>query len=123
MGATDLPLDVVQTDETGETVVVSNAEFLHALFSDLSGDAAPVVTSFAGNPTKVPAAAWQSRRWRDGEHALPEDTNNYFSLASFRPDEAGVHRRRGRAAQEGQGLVRQGRIPLGGRGHETRRLR
>lgn len=94
MGATDLPLDVVQTDETGETVVVSNAEFLHALFSDLSGDAAPVVTSFAGNPTQVSAAAWQSRRWRDGENALPANANNYFSLASFRPDEAGVHRRR-----------------------------
>ena len=94
MGATDLPLDVVQTDETGETVVVSNAEFLHALFSDLSGDAAPVVTSFAGNPVKVSAGAWQSRRWRDGEHALSADANNYFSLASFRPDEAGVHRRR-----------------------------
>lgn len=94
MNVTDLPPGAVQTDETGETVAVANDEFLRAVFSHLSGDAAPVVTSFAGNPTKVSAGAWQSRRWRDGENALPADGNNYFSLASFRPDEAGVYRRR-----------------------------
>lgn len=94
MGATDLPLGAAQTDETGETVAVGNDEFLRALFSNLSGDAAPVVTSFAGNPTKVPGSAWQSQCWQDGENALPADANNYFSLASFRPDEAGIYRRR-----------------------------
>lgn len=94
MGATDFPLGAAQTDETGETVAVGNDEFLRTLFSSLSGDAAPVVTSFAGNPAKVPGTAWQSQCWRDAENALPPDANNYFSLASFRPDEAGVYRRR-----------------------------
>lgn len=94
MGAADFRRGAVETDETGETFAVGNDEFLRALFSNLSGDVAPVVTSFAGNPTKVSAGAWQSRRWRDGENALPANANNYFSLASFRPDEAGVLRRR-----------------------------
>jgi hypothetical protein len=53
-----------------------------------------VVTSFAGNPATVSPAAWKSRRWRDGDTALPAEANNYFSLATFRPDEAGEYRRR-----------------------------
>lgn len=60
MGATDLPLDAAETDETGETAAVGNDEFLRTLFAGLGGDTAPVVTSFAGNPAKVPGSAWQS---------------------------------------------------------------
>jgi len=92
MSATDFPPDPPETDKTGETV--GNDEFLRTLFANLSGDVAPVVTSFVGNPATVTQGAWKSRRWRDGDSALPADANNYFSLATFRPDDAGEYRRR-----------------------------
>lgn len=94
MGATDFPQGAVLTDETGETVAVGNDEFLRTLFAGLGCDTAPVVTSFAGNPARVPGTAWQSQCWRGAENFLLAGANNYFSLASFRPDEAGVYRRR-----------------------------
>ncbi|MBL8645464.1 MAG: hypothetical protein JNK21_16140, partial [Rhodospirillaceae bacterium] len=94
MGATDFPFSGAETDKTGETATVGNDEFLRALFPGVNGEAAPVVTNFAGDPGKVSASAWQSQCWRDGENTLPPDANNYFSLASFRPDDAGVYRRR-----------------------------
>ncbi|MDI6746342.1 MAG: hypothetical protein QMD17_04280 [Rhodocyclaceae bacterium] len=98
MSATDFPPDPDETDKTGETdgatIVIGNDEFLRTLFDDLTVDVAPVVTSFAGNPASVSPAAWKSRRWRDGDNALPAEANNYFSLATFRPDEAGEYRRR-----------------------------
>ena len=95
--ATDCSPALVETDKTGETgedPVVSNDEFLRTLFAGLAGDVAPVVISFIGNPASMPAAAWKSRRWQEGESTLPADANNYFSLATFRPDETGAHRRR-----------------------------
>jgi len=94
MSTTDFPPDPPETNKTGETVVVSNDEFLRTLFPDLSGDVAPVVTSFKGNPATVTQGAWKSRRWQDGATALPAEANNYFSLATFRPDDAGEYRRR-----------------------------
>lgn len=90
--ATDFPPDPNETDKTGETV--SNDEFLRTLFVGLTDDVAPVVTSFTGNPASVSPTAWKSRRWRDGDTALPAEANNYFSLATFRPDDAGEYRRR-----------------------------
>lgn len=92
MSTTDFPPDPPETDKTGETV--SNDEFLRTLFAGLSGDVAPVVTSFKGNPATVSPAGWKSRRWQDGTTALPDEANNYFSLATFRPDDAGEYRRR-----------------------------
>lgn len=88
------PADPMKTDKTGETDLVGNDEFLRTLFDGLAADVAPVVTSFVGNPQNVTSAAWKSRRWQHGEIALPADANNYFSLATFRPDEAGEYRRR-----------------------------
>ncbi|MHB1359807.1 MAG: hypothetical protein ACYCWC_09530 [Rhodocyclaceae bacterium] len=95
---TDFPPDPPETDKTGETdgatIVVGNDEFLRTLFDGLPIDVAPVVTSFIGNPATVSPAGWKSRRWRDGDNSLPAEANNYFSLATFRPDEAGEYRRR-----------------------------
>jgi len=91
---TDFRRDPAETDKTGETDLVGNDEFLRTLFDGLAADVAPVVTSFVGNPQNVTAAVWKSRRWRDGDSAMPADANNYFSLATFRPDEAGEYRRR-----------------------------
>ncbi len=94
MSATDFPSDLPETDKTGETEVIGNDDFLRTLFSGLTGDVAPVVTSFKGNPATVSQGAWKSRRWQDGATSLPAEANNYFSLATFRPDDAGEYRRR-----------------------------
>ncbi|MDD2919317.1 hypothetical protein [Rhodoferax sp.] len=92
--------DPIETDTTGKTYQVSNDEFMLAVFgggmADALGDARPVLVSFDGNPANVPARVWAGRPWlRDADlaTALPVSANNYFSLAVFRPDEAGQYRR------------------------------
>jgi hypothetical protein len=70
---------------------VTNDEFLHAVFGEAS-DNRPVIVSFPGDPGAVPGSAWSGTDW-GGASELRADANNYFSLASFRPDEAGRYRR------------------------------
>ena len=48
------PPSPMETDKTGETDLVSNGEFLHAVFGDDLADLRPVVVSFTGNPSSVP---------------------------------------------------------------------
>ena len=70
------------------------------MFGNEQADARPIVVSFEGNPASVPARVWMGRPWQ-GAHevaaSLSASANNYFSLAVFRPDEAGHFggRRRG----------------------------
>ena len=93
---TGFPSGPVVTDITDETYNVGNSEFLLAVFGDELADARPVVVSFEGNPTSVPAKVWSGRPWQgkpEGSTSLPASANNYFSLAVFRPDEAGQFRR------------------------------
>ena len=93
---TVFPLIPIKTDKTGETDLVSNGEFLRAVFGDNLADVRPVVVSFAGNPASVPSKAWFGSPWPDNTDLtenLPGDANNYFSLAVFKPDEAGHYRR------------------------------
>jgi hypothetical protein len=93
---TILPPDLVKTDITGETELVGNGEFLLAVFGELV-DARPLVVSFEGNPASVPPKFWFGRPWQgnpDLSASLPTCANNYFSLAVFRPDEAGHFRRK-----------------------------
>lgn len=93
---TDLPANVMQTDTTEETDVVGNDEFLLAIFGSDQTEVRPVVVSFKGDPTKVPAKDWFGQPWhadRFDTTVLPVSANNYFSLAVFRPDEAGQYRR------------------------------
>jgi hypothetical protein len=84
-----------ETDQTGKTDQVSNANFLRAVFGEL-GDARPLVVSFEGNPRTALARVWAGRAWQgatdDCAHFSAE-ANNYFSLATFKPDEAGHYRR------------------------------
>jgi len=90
------PPEPAQTDITGETDPVGNSEFLLAVFGNDLAEARPVVVSFQGNPTSVRAGVWSGKPWQDTPElvvALPADANNYFSLAVFRPDEAGQFRR------------------------------
>ncbi|MEW6283627.1 MAG: hypothetical protein AB1758_33760, partial [Candidatus Eremiobacterota bacterium] len=87
--------DPGKTDETGETDSVSNRAFLLALFGEGLGDSRPVVVSFEGNPASVPRKAWFGSAWAgNADASLPSGANNYFSLATFQPDEAGQYRRR-----------------------------
>ncbi len=93
---TDFPLIPMKTDKTGETDLVSNGEFLRAVFGDNLADVCPIVVSFTGNPTSVPSKAWFGNPWlgnTDLTENLPGDANNYFSLAVFKPDEASHYRR------------------------------
>ena len=86
----------METDKTGETDLVSNGEFLRAVFGDDLTDERPVVVSFAGNPTNAPGKVWFGSPWLGSTNMtanLPGDANNYFSLAVFKPDEAGQYRR------------------------------
>ena len=92
---TVFPLEAVETDITGETDLVGNSEFLLAVFGELV-DARPVVVSFEGHPARVPGKDWSGMPWQGTLNlsaSLPASVNNYFSLAVFRPDEAGHFRR------------------------------
>ncbi len=89
--------DLVQTGKTDETDLVNNEAFLAEVFGLELADARPLFISFKGNPLTVSKSAWFGRPWKSGSDmasALPAVANNYFSLAVFRPDEAGQYRRR-----------------------------
>lgn len=85
-----------QTGETGETNAVDNDGFLRVVFGDAIADVRPVLVSFEGNPARAPAKVWSGQPWQGasgGRLELSASANNYFSLAVFRPDEAGMYRR------------------------------
>jgi hypothetical protein len=86
----------VETGITDETYFVGNDEFLLEVFGGELAEAFPVLVSFVGNPTNVPNKVWFGRVWQgnvDLTTDLLADANNYFSLAVFKPDEAGRYRR------------------------------
>jgi len=83
--------DQPKTDETDKTDIVGNNDFLRAIYGSAISGTCPVVVSFKGNPLTVPAKKWFGNCWPGAD--LPIDTNNYFSLATFRPDESGKYRR------------------------------
>ncbi len=89
-----------ESDETNETnYCLTNDAFLAAVFGDVLSDDRPMVVSFKGNPAPLPNGEkdtrWFGRDWH-GDSGLSPAANNYFSLASFRPDEAGKYRRQKR---------------------------
>ena len=89
--------DAMDTGATDETYNVGNSAFLLAVFGDDLEDARPVVVSFEGNPGSVPGKAWSGIAWQSESEifpGLPASANNYFSLATFRPDAAGRFGRR-----------------------------
>jgi hypothetical protein len=93
--ATNSAHDPVETDKTDQSYFVSNDEFLLTVFRDDLADARPLVVSFVGNPASVPAKVWFGSPWhgKSDSASIPASANNYFSLAVFRPDEAGQFRR------------------------------
>ena len=76
-------------------VGTSNDEFMRAVFGEV-GEHRPVVVSFRGNPIEARAGAWSGTAWRGDEKSreLPVTDNNYFSVATFKPDGDGRYRRR-----------------------------
>lgn len=93
---TDFQPCPAETDKTVETDRVGNSQFLRSIFDRDPGDGRPLVVSFDGSPAKVPSKAWYGRPWAehvDSSEFLPASRNNYFSLATFLPDEAGQYRR------------------------------
>lgn len=85
-----------ETGITDETYFVSNGEFLLAVFGCELAQALPLVVGFTGNPANVASKAWSGRPWQgnnDMTTDLSAHANNYFSLAVFKPDEAGQYRR------------------------------
>ena len=94
--STVFPPDLMQTGKTDETNLVNNEAFLAEVFRLELAEARPLVVSFKGNPMSVHRKAWFGRPWTGSSNTateLPADDNNYFSLAVFRPDEAGQYRR------------------------------
>ncbi|MDP1647853.1 MAG: hypothetical protein Q8M01_06600 [Rubrivivax sp.] len=90
------PAGAAGTDKTDETYAVDNGAFLMAIFGSTPAETRPLVVTFDGDPTKVAAKSWFGRPWqaeRAETTSLPAGANNYFSLATFRPDEAGQYRR------------------------------
>ncbi len=92
-GATDFQNPSAKTDKTDRTNTVTSRDFLKALFGDDPGDSRPVVVSFSGHPSRVSKNSWFGAAWKPEGPGLPPDQNNYFSLATFRPNEAGEYRR------------------------------
>jgi hypothetical protein len=90
------PSNKIATDKTGKTDLISNTEFILAVFGDELADARPVVVSFEGHPNNASGKAWTGKPWQracNGSVNLPVSANNYFSLAVFKRDEAGRIRR------------------------------
>lgn len=90
------PTVLVETGKTDETYAVSNDQFLREVFGREEVAARPVLVSFTGNPLEVSSKVWFGRPWQGGSDTatnLSSSNNNYFSLATFRPDEAGHYRR------------------------------
>jgi hypothetical protein len=83
--------DQPKTGKTDKTDIVGNNDFLQAIYGSAINGTCPVVVSFKGNPVTVPAKRWSGNCWPGAD--LPNDANNYFSLAIFRSDESGKYRR------------------------------
>jgi hypothetical protein len=91
---TVFPGRAIETDKTGKTDLVGNNEFLRAVFGNDLTDNRPVVVSFIGNPSTVPSRLWFGQGWQNSKTKLPDDANNYFSLAVFNTDNSGQYRRK-----------------------------
>lgn len=91
---TTFPHGREETRRTEETDLCTNEDFLRAIFCGSFQDARPVVVSFEGHPGQAPASVWFGHPWSNDNPAGLAEANTYFSLASFRPDEAGRYRRR-----------------------------
>lgn len=90
----DFVNDLSKTDKSDETCVVNNAEFLNSIFGKALDNTCPIVVSFIGNPSLAQKKDWFGYPWMGEEHgSLAANANNYFSLATFKPNESGQYRK------------------------------
>ena len=75
--------------ETYKTYKTDNWSFLSEIFGTDKSDICPIIVSFNSNPATVKKSAWYGAPWKPELPSLPATNNNYFSLATFLPDEAG----------------------------------
>ncbi len=68
---------------------VTNSDFLAAIFSNLPEGARPLALAKPGDPNK---GGWAGFTSEEVESRCRDDTNNYFTCASFYPTEEGGHR-------------------------------
>lgn len=83
-----------KTIKTDKTDLVGNRDFLRTVFPDLDQSSQPVAVSFSGSPAHAPGRAWFGTPWVEQKSDTLAESNNYFSLATFQPDETGRTRRR-----------------------------
>jgi hypothetical protein len=95
MELTNISMPPSQTDKSDKTDLIRNADFIRAIFGDCSKNGLPILVSFKGNPADVPKHKWYGQPWINSASVVsPSDANNYFSLASFKPDDAGKYKRK-----------------------------
>ncbi len=92
---TNSTFDPLETYISDKTDLTDNIGFLRGIFGEALKNEYPILVSFKGNPTKVNKNKWYGKPWTGGDAILNiRENNNYFSLALFRPDDAGQYRRR-----------------------------
>jgi len=88
--------------------VITNSEFLEAMFADTPDDAAAMVCGFAGDPKPAELSPedrrrWAARPWMFGDRLrnLGPTTNNYVAVSSFYadPQRGSFHRRKANFAR------------------------
>ena len=91
---THCPHDHPETDKSDKTINISNSDFLEAIFGAPIAGECCILASFKGNPLNIAKRQWFGHPWLHAASLeLPHDANNYFSLARFKPNEAGEYRR------------------------------
>lgn len=92
---TNFTIDRLETNKSDKTINISNSDFLAAIFGEINNNTYPIVISFSGNPTTVAKYFWCGKPWNiDSSTSMPDNANNYFSLACFKSNETGEYRRK-----------------------------
>lgn len=89
---TNSPALMSISDKTNKTAVITNEEFLKAIFENADENEYPFVVSFSGHPKN---GNWSGHIWQENENivALPSKHNNYFTYATFKPNKNGKYKR------------------------------
>jgi hypothetical protein len=87
------PFDQTEIGKIVSPCLVNNQRFMEAIFSNAAEGCAPMVVSFEGRPVEVDKRHWLGEPWLGQQLNFPTSHNNYFSLATFQPDESGGYRR------------------------------
>lgn len=83
-----------ETDKSDKAIRVSNIEFLQAIFGNNLNSERCILVSFKGSPANIASHKWLGTPWVNTTLPdLSQEANNYFSLARFKPNEAGEYRR------------------------------